>query len=66
MTKKNLLSYYLSFVSFILINFSINQSFTQHLTLQNLDTCKKYKSIEQAIKSPELVYILDLSKKKIN
>ena len=39
--------------------------FSQQLSNSELDTCKVYQSLTEALKSPENVYILDLSRKKI-
>ena len=64
-TKKNPSPFYLSLISFLLLCFSYCSFFSQQLPFDHLDTCKKYKSIEQALKNPDLVYVLDLSKKKL-
>jgi len=37
----------------------------QLLSKYDLDTCREYQSLSEALKSPDIVYILDLSKKKL-
>tara|TARA_B110000438_G_C15613684_1_gene563345 strand:+ start:17 stop:640 length:624 start_codon:yes stop_codon:yes gene_type:complete len=66
MIKKNPFKFYLrTNTVLILLTLSIS-SYTQLLSKESLDTCKIYKSIEQAKANPKAVYILDLSKKKLS
>ena len=66
MIKKNPFKFYLrTNTVLILLTLSIS-SYTQLLSKESLDTCKIYKSIEQAKANPKTVYILDLSKKKFS
>lgn len=51
--------------SLVVMLFFFNQLSAQLLTKEQLDTCRVYTSLEQALRHPERVYILDLSKQKI-
>lgn len=65
MIRKNPFKYYLrasTFLILLILNLSI---FSQLLSKESLDTCKVFKSIEQAKVNPLAVYILDLSKKRL-
>ncbi|MFN3917424.1 MAG: leucine-rich repeat domain-containing protein [Flavobacteriales bacterium] len=56
-------SIYLILCGFLLINTGLAQ--VNILTKEQLDTCKVYISLEAALKNPEQVYVLNLSKAKI-
>ena len=52
----------------ILLSISISYTselYSQLLSTDELDTCKIYYSLSEALKSPEKVYALNLSKKKL-
>lgn len=53
---------WISLIAWLLFS---NQLSAQLLSKEQLDTCRVYTSLEQAIRHPERVYILDLSKQKI-
>ena len=58
---------YLSNFFFLLIaflNLPVN-TYSQLLAKSNLDTCLKFQSIQEALQSPDEVFVLDLSKNKL-
>ena len=56
--------YKICFLLYI-FSFQTTKHYSQLLTIDELDTCKIYHSLSEALKSTEKVYVLELSKEKL-